>query len=178
MALLAAAVLCAGCLGLAACGGSSGSSSAASSPESASASASAASASESASTSAASASTASASAAANSTVSASAAAASSETASEVTPELKEAAENLVALADEEVALVEKAKASSFDAVEEEWNDLSSRLDEATAALKPWAQKYSSGELSDADKSYYMKVAVPAASKSASAGLELLNLIEY
>lgn len=42
----------------------------------------------------------------------------------------------------------------------------------------WAQKYADGSLSDADKSYYMKVVVPTASKSASAGLELLDLIEY
>ena len=96
----------------------------------------------------------------------------------MSPELKEAAEKLVAVADEEVALVEKAKAAgNFDAVKAEWDELSKKVDEVTATLKPWAEKYTNGELSDADKSYYMKVVVPAASKSANAGLELLDLVE-
>ena len=59
----------------------------------------------------------------------------------------------------------------------EWDELSKKVDEVTATLKPWAEKYTNGELSDADKSYYMKVVVPAASKSANAGLELLDLVE-
>lgn len=85
---------------------------------------------------------------------------------------------MVTVADEEAALVEKGKAEGYKAIEAEWNELSKQVNEATAALTPWAQKYADGELSDADKSYYMQVVVPAASKSASAGLALLDLIEY
>ena len=82
------------------------------------------------------------------------------------------------MADEEVAFVEKAKAAGdFNAVKAEWDELSKKMSEATSALAPWAQKYGNGELSDADKAYYMKVVVPAASKSASAGLEVLDLIK-
>ena len=179
LAMLVAGLLCACCLGLAACGGSS-SSSAASGSASTSASASAASASTSAasaSTSAASTS-ASASSAAASTASVSASAASSAAADEVNPELKAAAEALVAVADEEAAFAKKAKeAGDFNAVKAEWDELSKRVNAATSALTPWAQKYANGELSDAEKAYYMKVVVPAASKSASAGLEILDLIQ-
>lgn len=82
------------------------------------------------------------------------------------------------LADEQAALVEKAKqAGSYDAVESEWEALSKQVSEATGEIKPWAEKYSDGSLSDADKAYYMKVIVPAASKSASAGLDMLDLIK-
>lgn len=164
-----AAILFACCLGLPACGGSSGgspaSSDAADTSASENGSASAAGDSESAS--------------ADSSAESAGDSASSAAASDVSPELEKAAENLVALADEQAALVEKAKAEGgFEAVEAEWNELKPRVDEATAALKPWAEKYADGSLSDADKSYYMKVVVPAASKSAGAGLELLDLIEY
>jgi len=84
----------------------------------------------------------------------------------------------VAVADEEAAFAKKAKeAGDFDAVKAEWDELSKRVNAATSALAPWAQKYADGELSDAEKAYYMKIVVPAASKSASAGLEILDLIQ-
>ena len=167
IAMLAAGLLCACCLGLAACGGSG-------SVSAASGSASAGSSSSSVGSASADSSTASAS---TSSVSAASSVASA-SADDVSLRLKEAAERLVALADEEAALVEKAKAAeSFDAVKAEWEELSKKVDEVTDALKPWAQKYADGTLSDADKSYYMKVVVPAASKSANAGLELLDLIK-
>ena len=85
---------------------------------------------------------------------------------------------MVAVADEEVAFAEKAKAAGdFNAVKAEWDELSKKVSEATSALAPWAQKYADGSLSDADKAYYMQVVVPAASKSAKAGLEVLDLIK-
>lgn len=94
------------------------------------------------------------------------------------PELKAAGDAFVAVADEEVAFVEKAKAAGdFNAVKAEWDELSKKVSEATSALTPWAQKYADGGLTDADKAYYMQVIVPAASKSASAGLEMLDLIK-
>ena len=94
------------------------------------------------------------------------------------PELKAAGDAFVAVADEEVAFVEKAKAAGdFNAVKAEWDELSKKVSEATSALTPWAQKYADGGLTDADKAYYMQVIVPAASKSASAGLEMLELIK-
>lgn len=168
LAMMVAGLLCACCMGLAACGGSASSSAA-----SGSASASAAS---SPSASAASVSTAS-SATASSSSQASATASSAAAATDVSPELKQAAENLVALADEQVALVEKAKAEGgYDAVEAEWDELNTQVSAATEALQPFANKYADGSLSDADKAYYMKVVVPAASKSASAGLDMLDLI--
>lgn len=160
LAMLVAAMLCACCLGLAACGGSS-SSSADSGSASASASASAASASDAASS-----------------ASASASGASSAAADGVSPELKEAGDKLAALADSQTALVDKAKAAgSYDAVEAEWEELSKQVSEVTSALQPWAQKLSEGALSDADKAYYMRVVGSAASKSASAGLDMLELIK-
>ena len=83
-----------------------------------------------------------------------------------------------ALADEQTALVEKAKeAGSYDAVEAEWEALNKQVTEATNELQPWAQKLADGELSDADKAYYMKVVTPAARKSARAGLDMLDLIK-
>ena len=177
LAMLVAGLLCACCLGLAACGGSSSSSAASGSASTSASAASASTSAASASTSAASTS-ASASSAAASTASASASAASSAAADEVNPELKAAAEALVAVADEEAAFAKKAKeAGDFNAVKAEWDELSKRVNAATSALAPWAQKYANGELSDAEKAYYMKVVVPAASKSASAGLEVLDLIQ-
>jgi len=96
----------------------------------------------------------------------------------VSPELKEAGEKLVAVAEEQAALVEKAKeAGGYDAVKAEWDEVSKKVSEVTAILGPWGEKYGKGELSSADKSYYMKVVVPAASKSADAGLKMLDLIK-
>jgi hypothetical protein len=96
----------------------------------------------------------------------------------VSAELKAAGEKLVAVADKQAAIVEKAKeAGSYDAVKAEWDEVSKEVSDVTAALRPWGEKYGSGELSDADKAYYMKVVVPAASKSASAGLDMLELIK-
>ena len=168
LAMLAAGLLCACCVGLAACGGSS-SSAASSSAASGSESASASAASESASSASASASAASANASAS---------ASSAASSEVSPELKEAAEKLVASADEQAAVVEKAKAAgSYKEFEDEWNAASAKASEATAALKPWVKQFEDGSISDADRAYYMKVVVPAASKSAQAGLDMLDLMQ-
>ena len=165
LALLVAGMLCACCLGLAACGGSSGSSAA-----SLAASGSDSAASESASAASESASAASASAAS--------ANASSATSDQVDPGLKEAAEKLVAVADEQAAIAEKAKAAgSYEQFETEWKAAEDKSREATAALKPWVDKFQDGTISDADKAYYMKVVVPAASKSAQAGLDMLDLIE-
>ncbi len=74
--------------------------------------------------------------------------------------------------------MEKAKeAGSYDAYEAEWNELSAKINDATAALQPWADKFADGSISQADKAYYMKVVVPAASKSAQAGLDMLDLIK-
>ena len=56
--------------------------------------------------------------------------------------------------------------------------MSKQIDEATNTLKSWARKYADGALSDANKAYYNKVVMPAASKSASAGLAIVDFIEY
>lgn len=85
----------------------------------------------------------------------------------------------MAVCDKLVAVVDKAKeAGSYNAVEDEWKAVSAELDALNGEAQAWAKKYSDGELSTADKAYYNKVLLPAASKSASAGLELLDLIEY
>lgn len=173
LAMMVAGLLCACCMGLAACGGSASSSAASGSASTSAASSPSASA---ASVSTASSATAS-SATASSSSQASATASSAAAATDVSPELKQAAENLAALADEQVALVEKAKAEGgYDAVKAEWDELNTQVNAATEALQPFANKYADGSLSDADKAYYMKVVVPAASKSASAGLDMLDLI--
>lgn len=165
--LVTMGLICACCLALAACAGS-GSSSAASS----SASASSASATSSASAASASATSESASA---STANASASAAASE---DVTPELKAFVDEYVAVCDELVAVVDKAKeAGSYDAVDADWKAVSAKLDALNGEAQEWGAKYTSGELSDADMAYYNEVMLPAASKSASAGLEMLDLIE-
>ena len=158
--IVLAALLSAAALALAACSGSSSSSAA------------------SGSTSASSATSASAAAAASSAASASASAASSAAASDVSPELKEAGDKMVKLAEEQEALVKKAASEGgYDAVRAEWDEISKQISEVTSALKPWGDKYAGGSLSDADKSYYMRVVVPAASRSASAGLDMLDYIK-
>lgn len=160
LAMLVAAMLCACCLGLAACGGSSSSSSASASSASGSASASAASSDASASASAAS-------------TSASAAASD-----EVTPEFKEFADEYVATCNELIAVVNKAKeAGSYDAVKDEWTAVSDKLNEYTTEAQKYAQMYANGEMSKADMAYYDDVLLPAALDSASAGLEMLDLIQ-
>lgn len=175
LAMVVAALLCACCLGLAACGGSSSSSAASASAASGSASASAASESASASAASASAASESASAEASSAASESASAAASE---EVNPELKAFAEEYMAACDELIAVVDKAKeAGSYDAVEAEWKAVSDKLDALNGEAQQWAAKYNSGELTAADKAYYNKVLLPAASKAASAGLEMIDLIK-
>ena len=83
----------------------------------------------------------------------------------------------MAAADEAAAVVEKAKANGYDAVEAEWDAVQTKLNEATAAVKPFADKFQDNSISDADRAYYMKVVVPAASKSAQAGLDILDLMK-
>lgn len=82
------------------------------------------------------------------------------------------------LAEEQEALVKKAASEGgYDAVKTQWDEVSRQISEVTGALKPWGDKYAGGSLSDADKAYYMKTVVPAASKSASAGLDMLDYIK-
>jgi hypothetical protein len=80
------------------------------------------------------------------------------------------------LADEEAALVEKAKDEGYKAVEAEWNELNNQAGELTSALKPWAEKIADGSISSADKSYYMKTVMPAASKVADVSLDMIDLM--
>ena len=80
------------------------------------------------------------------------ASASSAASSEVSPELKEAAEKLAASADEQAAVVQKAKAAgSYKEFEDEWSAASAKASEATAALKPWVKQFEDGSISDADR---------------------------
>ena len=103
---------------------------------------------------------------------------SSAASDEVSPELKAFVEEYVGVCDKLVAVVDKAKeAGSYNAVEDEWKAVSDELNGLNDEAQQWAKKYNDGELSDADKSYYNKKLVPAATKSASAGLEMLDLIE-
>ena len=150
--LLVAAMLCACCLGLAACGGSGGSASASSSaPDSASSSASTASSEASASASA---------------------------SAEAKTEFQVFADEYCGVCDEVIAVAEKAKeAGSFDAVEAEWNAAKGKLDALTETQMEWVNKYSNGELSDIDKEYYDKVLLPKAMKAASAAASMLELIQ-
>lgn len=84
----------------------------------------------------------------------------------------------VAVCDELVAVVDKAKeAGSYDAVADDWKAVSAKLDALSGEAQEWSAKYNGGEMSEADKAYYHEVMLPAASKSASAGLEMLDLIE-
>ena len=96
----------------------------------------------------------------------------------VSPELKEIGEKYVALSDQVVAIVDKAQeAGSYEAVEDEWNEVSGTIDDLSDEAREWATKYSNGELSDADKEYYDEVVLPAALACANAAMSMLDLIK-
>jgi len=79
--------------------------------------------------------------------------------------------------DELVAVVDKAKEVGYAAVEDDWKAVSDKLDAISAEAQTWATKYSNGELSAAEKAYYNRVLLPAASKSLDAATDMLNLIQ-
>jgi len=173
------ALLCAGCLGLAACGGSgSGGASSSSAAESSASTASESSAASASESSAASTSESSSASAAEGSTAGSAADASAADYGDVTPEFKEFADRYVATCNKLVAVVDKAKAAgNFEDFEADWEEVSEELNALSAESKQWTEQYANGEMSDADMAYYDDVLVPAALDSASAGLEMLDLIE-
>ena len=95
----------------------------------------------------------------------------------MSPEFKKFADDYVAVCDELVAVVDKAEAAnSYAAVEDEWKSISDKLDKLSSEERKYAEIDSNGEHSDADKAYYNKVLLPAATKSANAASRMLKLI--